>query len=269
MVKNEIKISVEGVSTSQDPIKVLNQMIETRSKLLHQSIVKSTASVAVNALKSVRTATRDARKRKSFKIKVEETPYFVGFSYSEKRPCLRSGNNRYSPKVSLDSKVVYLTKGIKNPQKDAHVYKVTYEKKNLKPVFIACSSKKVALDFAIKATQHRIDNRGTLAKNALSVAVGKIASKTLKLDGSSESKTMASKLVDVQEWNSGLDYTVKITDNVEYSEEALKGGQNALNIALQKAANKTYGTLSHLCGIDFTDKFPEKPFPDVGNKKRV
>ena len=80
---------------------------------------------------------------------------------------------------------------------------------------------------------------------------------------------MASKLVDVQEWNSGLDYTVKITDNVEYSQEALKGGENALNIALQKAANKTYGTLSHLCGIDFTDKFPEKPFPDVGNKKRV
>ena len=222
MVKNEIKISVEGVSTSQDPIKVLNQMIETRSKLLHQSTVQSTASVAVNALKSVRTATRDARK--SFKIKVEETPYFVGFSYSEKRPCLRSGNSRYSPKVSLDSKVVYLTNGIKNPQKNAHVYKVTYEKKNLKPVFIACSSKKVALDFAIKATQHRIDNRGTLAKNALSVAVGKIASKTLQLDGSSESKTMASKLVDVQEWNSGWDYTIKISDNVEYSEEALKGG---------------------------------------------
>ena len=42
-----------------------------------------------------------------------------------------------------------------------------------------------------------------------------------------------------------------------------------MNIALQKAANKTYGTLSHLCGIDFTDKFPEKPFPDVGKKKRV
>ena len=58
----------------------------------------------------------------------------------------------------------------------------------------------------------------------MSVAIGKIASKSLQLDGSSESKTMASKLVDVQEWNSGLDYTVKITDNVEYSEEALKGG---------------------------------------------
>ena len=81
MVKNEIKISVEGVSTSQDPIKVLNQMIETRSKLLHQSTVQSTASIAVNALKSVRTATRDARKRKRLNIKVEEKQYFVGFSY--------------------------------------------------------------------------------------------------------------------------------------------------------------------------------------------
>lgn len=268
MVESQIQISVDGVSNGKDPIKELNRMIEKRSQLLHQSTAQSTAAIAVNAIKSIRSATRDARKRNKFKIKVEDTPYYVGYSHSEKRPCLRSGIDRHSPKIALDAKVVYLTKGIKHPERNCHVYKVTYEKKNLKPVYIACESSKVALDFATKATKHRIDNRGTLAKNALGVAIAKIASKSLQLEGSNEAKQKASVLAQVQEWNSGWDYTIKISDKVDYSQEAMRGGERAIDIALEKAANKVYGTLAHLCGIDFTDKFPEKPFPDVGNKKR-
>ena len=66
-----------------------------------------------------------------------------------------------------------------------------------------------------------------------------------------------------------MDYTIKIQDNLAYASDAIKGGESAIVTALQKAANKVYGTLAHLAGLDFTDKFPEKPFPDVGNKKRV
>lgn len=129
----------------------------------------------MTALKSIRSATKDARKTRKFKIKIEDTSYYVGFSYSERKPCLRSGPSKYSSKVFLDSKVVFLTKGIVNPMKNAHVYKVTYEKSNLKPVYVACASKSVAMDFAQKATKHRIDEKGTLAKNAMSVAIGKVA----------------------------------------------------------------------------------------------
>lgn len=268
MVQQDVTITVDGVK-GKDPIAELNKLIEQRSRLLHQSTAKATAATAVTVLKSLRAATKDARKTRKFRIKVEDTSYFVGFSQSEKKPCLRSGPSRYSPKVFLDSKVVFLTKGIANPMKNANVYKVTYEKSNLKPVYIACLSKKVAMDFATKATKHRIDEKGTLAKNAMTVAIGKVAQKSFQLEGSNDSKRLASTIATVNEWNSGLDYTIKIQDNLVYASDAIKGGESAIDTALQKAANKVYGTLAHLAGLDFTDKFPEKPFPDVGNKKRV
>lgn len=266
-MNTNIKISVENVA-GKDPLKELNKLIEQRSRLLHQSVAQSTAATAVTALKSVRAATKDARKTSKFKIKVEQTAYCVGFSYHEKKPCLRTGKSRNSPKVVLDAKVVFMTKNIAKPHLNAHVFKVTYEKKAIKPFYIACASDQAALDYAIKATKHRIDEKGTLGKNAIGVAIGKVAQKSFQLEGGKDAKAIASTISDVQEWNSGWDYTLKITDNLYYATDAVKGGQAAIDIALAKAANKAYGTLAHLAGLDFTDRFPEKPFPDIG-KKRV
>lgn len=149
---------------------------------------QATAAVAVNALKSIRSATNDARKRKKFNIKVEETTYCVGFSFTDKKPCLRASRDKHSQKVKLDARVVFLTKGIKNPSKHCHVYKVTYEKESIKPIYIACLSPKNAMDFALRATKHRIDAKGTLAKNALGVAIGRVASQSLGLEGSTKSR---------------------------------------------------------------------------------
>lgn len=127
MIEPQLKIELDGVP-SKDPIATLNRLISERSNQLRQAVFKATSAVAVNALKSIRSATRDARKRKKFKIKVEPTSYCVGFSFSDKRPCLRASNDRNSPKIQLNARVVFLTKGIKKPEKDCRVFKVTYEK---------------------------------------------------------------------------------------------------------------------------------------------
>lgn len=102
-----------------------------------------------------------------------------------------------------------------------------------------------------------------MGKNALGVAIGKIATKSLNLEGSSISKVLASNVSDVSETKQNNEYTIKITDHLSYATDALTGGEQAIEMALQAAANKVYGTVAHLAGKDFTEQFPSKPFPDL------
>lgn len=248
------------------PIEVLNQLIKERSEYLNQSVKKSAIAVAINALKSLRAQTNDARKNRKFKIEIEETQYNVGFDGNTRRLCLRNGPLKTSPRVFPQERVVFNCRGLNNPTKQAQVYRVKYEKLSIKPFLIACPSKNDALTYALKATKLRIDEKGSLAKNALGVAMAKLASKT-KLDGSQESKSLASTLSAVIERTTATSYYVKVTDGLEYATNALKSGEAALEKALQSAANKVYGMLVHLGDRDLSERMPSKPFPEVNKGK--
>ena len=245
----------------------LNKLIEARSAVLRQNTFQATAAVAQNALRSIRAKTQDAKKRKKFKITVEMTSYVVGFSKTDMKPCLRASAERNAAKViPPDGKVVFLTTGIKNAAKNAHVFKVIQEHDGVRPLYIACRTQSEAEQYALKATRHRIENKGTLGKNALGVAMSKVAAKSMSLDGSVKSRNLASLAATVSESKSEGEYRLKVEDNLDYASEALKGGEGALESALQAAANKVWGTMAHLAGIDFTEQFPEKPFPEINKK---
>lgn len=180
---------------------------------------------------------------------------------------MRASADRQAAKVTPpDGKVVFLTTGIINPAKNAHVYKVTQEHDDVRPLYIACRTPVEAEQYALKATKHRVENKGTLGKNALGVAMSKVAEKSMSLEGSAKSKNLASQAATVTEKKTDGEYTLTVRDNLDYSTEALKGGEGALQSALQAATNKAWGTLAHLAGRDFTDRFPEKPFPEINKK---
>ena len=266
MVQFEERLTLDGGS-SGDAVAELNRLIAARSKVLNQTTFQATAAVAQNALKSIRAKTQDAKKRKKFKITVELTSYVVGFSKTDRKPCLRASAERNATKViPPDGKVVFLTTGIVNAAKNAHVFKVVQEHDGVRPLYIACRTQGEAEQYALSATQWRIENKGTLAKNALGVAMSKVAAKSMSLDGSNKSRNLASQAATIIENKSGGDYTLRVEDNLDYASDALKGGAGALNTALQAAANKVWGTLAHLAGIDFVEEFPDKPFPEINRK---
>lgn len=156
MVKFEGQLDLEG-GHGGDAVSELNKLIEARSKVLHQTTFQATAAVAQNALRSIRAKTQDAKKRKKFRIVVELTSYVVGFSRTDRKPCLRASASRDAAKViPPDGKVVFLTTGIKNAAKNAHVFKVTQEHEGVRPLYIACRTQSEAELYALKATEHRI-----------------------------------------------------------------------------------------------------------------
>lgn len=138
MVQIEETLTLDG-GKKGNAVEELNKLIAARSKALHQTTFQATAAVAQNALKSIRAKTQDAKKRKKFSITVEQTPYVVGFSYSERKPCLRVSAGKDAARViPEDGKVVFLTTGIVNPAKNAKVFKVTQEHEGVRPLYIAC-----------------------------------------------------------------------------------------------------------------------------------
>ena len=65
--------------------------------------------------------------------------------------------------------------------------------------------------------------------------------------------------------DSGDSCSVKVVDQLEYSSNALRGGDSAVDTALMKAANKVYGIIKHLAGIPLDQDFGT-PFPEVRKK---
>lgn len=246
------------------PLSVLNDLIAKRSRILNESVRDAVAAVGINALNSIRASTMDARKRKKFDIKVEDTGWYAGYSKTTNSMCVRSGVSPYSKRIDGLKKVVYLTHGVKK-QSDRHVFKVTQEKKEIEPFYVACATSLIAMDYALKATKHRIDDYGTLARNALGVAMYKLA-RNSKLEGSAKSQNSASKVSTVQVHDGNGEYSVTITDELEYATDALKGGSKEIDIALMKAANKVAGTLKHFASSDLKDTL-ETPFPEVKKRK--
>ena len=246
------------------PLSVLNELIKKRSEILKESVRDATAAVGINALNSIRSTTLDARKKKKFDIKVEDTGWYAGFSKSLNTMCVRDGILPSAKRIDGLNRVVYLTHGIKQ-QANRHVYRVTQEKTQIEPFYVACATSQIAMDYALKSTKHRINDYGTLAKNALGVAMHKLAG-TSKLEGSAKSQASASTVsrVDVQDGDG--EYSVMITDELDYATDAVKGGESAIQTALMKAANKVAGTLKHFASSDLKDTL-ETPFPEVKKRK--
>ena len=245
------------------PMDVLNELLKRRSEIMNEAVRDATAAVGINALISIRATTADARNKKKYEILVEDTGWYGGFSKALNKPCVRDGVSPYSKRIDGLGKVVFLTHGIKK-QSDKHVFKVTQEKAEVKPFYIVCATSNIAMNYAIKATQHRIERFGTLGKNALGVAMQKLAGSS-KLGGSAQSQTTASSVSTVEITDGNQEYSVVITDNLEYATSAA-GGEAAIETALKKAANKVAGILKHCASHDLKEDF-ETPFPEVKKRK--
>ena len=106
---------------------------------------------------------------------------------------------------------------------------------------------------------------GGLARNALGVAMNKISQHGAKLDGNSVNKVNPSDLASVWVVDSGNSCSVRVVDRLDYSSNALRGGDSAVETALMKAANKVYGILKRLGGIPLGQDLGT-PFPEVKRK---
>lgn len=247
------------------PLEELNRLIGIRSQQLQQTTKSATVAVLIDALKSIRAATSNAEKRKKFNIVVTNTGWYGGYSHSEHRPVIRSGMQPRSPKITGLQKVIWITQPTMK-QQDRHVFKVVSERLQKEPYYVVCATEQEAYNYEKKASLERVKMHGGLGRNALGVAMNKISTINPPLNGSNMARAKASTLGVVEEHDSNGEYSIKVTDELDYASDALKGGRSAVSIALMKAANKVYGMLAHHSRIPIDQDFGT-PFPEVRQRR--
>lgn len=249
-----------SMTYKKQPLEVLNQLIEKRQQFMRECARDAVVATAIDALKSIRTMTRSALGRTKFAFKVEDTGYYGGYSASEHRSCVRQGVGRHSPKIKLDGRVV-----IRCPrfvrQASRHIYRVTPERREKDPVYYVCAvSADIATAYEMSRIRKSIRRTGGLARNALSVAMGRTSTRNGDMEGSSTSRSFAEKCVTVMRDGAADTYSVTVVDAVNYARLALKGG--TVEDALARAANKVSGLIRHTCHGALDGEL-ETPFPEI------
>lgn len=246
----------------------LNRLLAERQKLLHESARDSVVATAISALESVRAATRNAQKKRGrSKPKIVATGLYGGFTGgTSPRHCLRTGVDRAgSVMLGKFKRVKWLTAGVKPINR--RVWEVYPEHETVAPYYVVAATAAGAKQFEQAAAARRIDTHGALARAALGTAMAKLSTRNVADDGSSTCRAAASRLSSVQEFLSGEDsFGVRVASELEYATQALKGGEAALEGALQKAANKIAGRLQHIAKSDLDGRIAT-PFPDVKRRR--
>lgn len=136
-------------------------------------------------------------------------------------------------------------------------------------IVVVAMSEAAALSYLATRFSKIADRTAGLAQSALGAAMEKISSKPVSYKGATRrAKKTAYKNAFVVEKMSGGAFMIDIRDNIDYAKLALKG-QDAINIAMKKAANKIASVINSRNKRLLDYRPLPTPFPEVKRKRRV
>lgn len=235
------------------PLEVLGNLIEERKRILGESAEDAVVATGIDALISLRALTKTAKKmipKADVQFGREEPKYITGT------------RGKITGRIFRRVLVGRWKDGEKkNFVRWQECYNYRHTKKGKLRVRRATSAERTA------AWQRwgRIANRG-LAKRVLGLAMNSISTRKVPL-GPAKARLarIAAASVSVTSSGAGSSFVLMIGDKLGYAQQALKGGPAAVELALQKAANKIAGRLCKVADKKFGEKI-QTPFPEV--KKR-
>lgn len=249
----------------------LSKLIALRAQRMGELTSDAVIATAIDCLKSLRTETRDARDSdgkyppRQIAACGDLIPSFAhegGHSF----PCVRRGHN--GPR--LREQTVYFAED-RIDMKAAKVFKVTPIHERDTPYYLVAYSSQQVLQFEGRRIRNRIKRYGGLAKTALGIAMAKVSTNPSGVNSPERVKALASKLSTVTVSGSGFasgSFSLEYKDLLDYAIPALKNGAASVELALQRAANKVAGLITHTLhkAGDFEHDV-ETPFPDVRRQR--
>ena len=284
-------ISITATCFGDKPLTVLNKLIEKRQHYIRGETTESAVvATAINILTSIKTDTRVAIPKDDYGAlirprndmiagwKTEGAPHrVVRLNLSKARSHEVKGMRviNLAGQYQRGERVRVFDCVLKYPdQKEIVNVPTASEYKRF--VVIAKSADEV-LAFVKKKLDRHSRTYGGMAKWTVGQAQAKIATSGGKNVANKAVNTKAMKIgnknwmVNVfgDGWSSGR-FTVEVKDALNYAMPALKLGRQSFDIALKKAANKTYGIIKHYIhehpylGDDLGSV---APFPEVMRKR--
>lgn len=265
-----ITLSINGAETGR-AIAGLQQALELRAKAFGRGgrqLRNAVVSTAINLLVSLRKVTRKPTTATLGTPKIVDTGMFGSWTRhgGRNQRCIRSGDSPRSPRVTPALKVSWTSAAVADDKHAHHVYGITPVNQRKPAYLLVAKSAADAQKFEKRRVQKAIRLLGGTAKDALSIAMSRISTRSPAMTGGRLAHGAAAKRVSAGVSQSGNGFSVVVHDNLEYALYALRGGRSALDVAMMKAANRTVGIVRHYFekhGLDTTDAVT--PFPEVAN----
>lgn len=250
----------------------LTKLIALRVERLKELSKDAVIATAIDVLVSLRADTRDARSGDGVNPPRRLTPrrdLFVSFRGGRAHiPCLRVGS-RHGPEFHHEGSFYIADKGCK--LFDLLVFQVVPYHERIKPYFVAAHSAADVLKFEGEMIRGRVKRKGGLARSALGVAMAKLSTRNSADDVSAKIRALSSNLSQVAVTGGGFgsgDFGLYYKSELDYGIPALKTGEGGVDAAMQRAANKIAGLITHAAheAGDFEHDI-KTPFPDVRRRR--
>lgn len=228
------------------PLSVLTDLLAERQRILGESAQDAVIATGIDALVSLRALTKVAPKR---------IPK-ADVRFGESEPKYITGTNGKA------SGQLFRRTVVKRWRHGRQVQLVKWQRVDGVAKNRRASAKELS---AAWQTWGKINQRG-LAKAALGIAMKSISTRNAADSVTPRALRLAQANVAVRKYGNGDMFTLEIRDSLNYASLALKGGPAAVDLALQRAANKIAGRLSKVAERKLGEKIPT-PFPEVRQRR--
>lgn len=271
---SNISVKISARTDDGLTLQQLGNVIRQRMTYLHESARDSIAAVAIQALRSIRTVTKVAKKNRIKVNVVREGSLYPSFRTEggHRTFCLRSRDTK--ARYIGAEKVVCCVRG-DYPNQQVFRYAYSHNGKTTQYLIVATSIKQ-ATERAKSIASGRAMRYAGLAKRAVSMLMYKVNTKKVN-DGlmnplvENTAHDVTSKQETVTKTEKGGTYRLVLTDALRYALDAIKGGQAQVNVQLKKAMNKVVSVINNRLknskGFFGQKKLPT-PFPEVKSRKK-
>jgi hypothetical protein len=256
---------------------VLGELIEKRVKALKNSMSEAVIATAINILTSLKSATRKAPlKPKKTMYTIELTPYVAGWKREggKFRRVVRSSEKGGTLQdVTAHCRNCAGQHYIRGER--VKVYKATIANThmNRREYYAFATSKKQAENYFKSIVERVLKKESGMAKYVLGIAQAKVSNRPMKDEKPHGAKQWQiaheAGIINIDEsgFSSGVVH-FSFTDDLEYSVGALRGGRDALTVAMKKAANRTAGMIHKAYKDRRFNEDVQTPFPEVQRRQK-
>lgn len=264
MASTRVKATVGNGKTLEQ----FSRLITERIKYLGESSRDAVAACAIDALRSIRAATSKATKASVTKgVAVEQDASLFPSMKSvgaAKRFCVRHAGSR--KEYVGKEKVANASNGAKLSTCSIFRFSDSRGEKETKYLIVA-PTERIATARAKEIRRRRAMRYSGLARTALTVLMKKTATVNERVDADAAVAGKAELNTAKRERRSGDVYAVSLSDNLDYAQPAVKGGQAGIDAAMRKALNKVTSVINQKCKNVLGFERLDPPFPEVRQRK--
>lgn len=240
-----IGMHVEATWGPSKPLEELTRLMELRCRVLSETSRDAAIATIINAANALRTQTKKTKPSAKVKARIamrsELHPSFDRRDRWRGR-CLRNSEGHRISMAKLGIRCIWLAADSKG--KKLFVYHVVPELDRDKPYLCVAENESLVRKYETNRIRRRKNALGGLAKYTLGLAMARLSTYNNGEPAGNVAKKVAGKYAYAHAGAANGQMDVELRDTLCYAIDALKDGQSSVDLALKRAANKTFGLLS-------------------------